>query len=404
MAEWEKIDQKRKDAMNKRKIRELKDTPPPSPKSNPRSQALADSLLNSWLDRVFGTLPDIITLPATIELLHTLGLLSDRQTFESVPLLDAKQKRWVSQPRADPPKYVIARIKRSIQTAISQSRPRKFDAFARPLVLLAFAERNPIPEANSLDPNHREIIVYTHRFELFEPHMRRRLIDWRSEFHGKITFRPDTGHYLTIHKDMPARLIRLCKSLRIKHEVPKNETVLIVADLAELLPKKKRKGKKKAKPPEPPKPSRRSSSAPPPEGVVVRPPAEAVAPFLRENISVFFRDFPSQPVLADGPPTKEAELVLVLDVQKYSLPAVRDYVWEALRWAAGYPFITMQFVTGPVVRSPILSDPQRRTEVQKTIEMLQKNERIVYTWSIPKENQSMIICRFKSRLEEGEVI
>jgi hypothetical protein len=373
-----------------------------SPKITAQSQRLVLPRLRAWIDGLFNHLPDTLALPAAAELLRTLGILSDRQTFESHPILNEAQRSW----RTSGDHFAARRIKDAVINAVDSEPPTKFGAFARPLIMIAFSTLFRPSESAFLDRVHRLVRIFPHRFELFEPKLKSRLKSWRGEFHGKITFAPDQNRYPIVNRDIPERIIAICKRLRIKAEISPRNPCIVEADLNELLPKPPRKVRKRKAAQDP--------AESPPQNPAEKPPAKRTAPvqeralvldslpddgepswpFLHEDIAIHFRDFPSQPVLAhaDG----KADLMLMLDVQKYSLPAVRDYVWETLRWARSYPFLTIVFSTGPIVRSPMLGEPQRRAEVQRTIELLKENERVVYSWKIPAHNQSLVICRFKT--------
>jgi hypothetical protein len=216
---------------------------------------------------------------------------------------------------------------------------------------------------------------------------------------------------------MPNRLIAICRSLRIKAEVNSSNRSVVVADFSELLPKKPRK--KKAGPPETqPKTKKKKTvlgqSAQKAPAEQVRKEEEGCAatggsagfeevamPFLREDFTIHFQDFPQPPVLAGGGQRREAELVLVFDLKDYNLPAVRNYVWDALKWTYQYPFVTVQFVTGPPVRSPVFLDPAKTKEVLKVIDILAKKEDIHYIWKVPRKNESVIICRRKIQPPES---
>jgi hypothetical protein len=233
--------------------------------------------------------------------------------------------------------------------------------------------------------------------------------------------RPDVGYYPSIHWDIPNRIVAICSSLRIKAEVSKSNPSVVVADLSELLPKKARKPKRKAlAPPQPPEGATdaqpkttkkkvglgHSARKAPPKRLAREEDEcaatggsagfeETVVPFLREDFAIHFQDFPQPPILAGGGPRREAELVLVFDLKDYNLPAARDYVWDALKWVYQYPFVTVQFVTGPPVRSPVFLNPAKRKEVLKVIDLLAKKEDIHYIWKVPRKNESVIICRRK---------
>jgi hypothetical protein len=84
--------------------------------------------------------------------------------------------------------------------------------------------------------------------------------------------------------------------------------------------------------------------------------------------------------------------VLVLDIREYGLAVVRRYVAETIRWAAEYPFVIVHFLTGPSSQGPA-----RREEVAKAVEAMARSDGIVYTWQVPRQNQSLVVCRFKER-------
>jgi hypothetical protein len=377
--------------------RELAQNTGSVPKTNPRSQLLFKSKLQMWLTQVFATTPRAITPEAALQLLREVGILDKHQTLESVPIVNEKRKAWVIRQARLPERYNAAEIRSAIIEALAFHKPSKFDIFARPLILLAFSDR--IQAHDCLNPRHRKITIFPHRFELFEPHLRRRLLDWRDEFHGKITFVPEGGHYTSVHKDVPMRIVQLCRQIRIHAALKKGDQYIVEADLRRLIPPKERKGRRSKSPPlmEEPRvvpPSRRASSA-------IRGDAVARMPFLNEDIALHFRDFPTQPVIAPGRRRRDAELVLVLDVQQYPMGAVGGYVADTLRWAVDYPFVTLHFVTGPVARSPILGDPQRRNEVVKTVESVRHEHGVEYGWEIPMQNHSLVVCKFKARSEEA---
>jgi hypothetical protein len=194
------------------------------PKSNSRSREIAKSKMQAWLDQLFCVLPRLISTAETMRLLQELGLLSDRQTFESNPILNDQQIVWRSRSHVHPPMYIPDHIRHSVESALNSPRPSKFDIFARPLILFAFSDRRP---ENKLHPFRREITIFPHRFELFEPHLRRRLLEWRVDFHGKISFVPDSGHYATVHKDIPARIVDLCQSLRISAQYAHADSAIV---------------------------------------------------------------------------------------------------------------------------------------------------------------------------------
>lgn len=86
--------------------------------------------------------------------------------------------------------------------------------------------------------------------------------------------------------------------------------------------------------------------------------------------------------------------MLVLDLQNYSLQRAENYVWETLLWASQYPYLTLQYVTGPVSRTPILRDPRMRTQVLKSTQMLANSRGVKYSHDIPRANQNLVICRY----------
>jgi hypothetical protein len=319
-------------------------------------------------------------------LLQTLGLLADRQTFECNPVLYEKQITWRAPRPGNPPMFLPEEIRRSVHTALTSPRPTKFDIFARPLILLAFSDRKP---DNRLHPLRREITIFPHRFELFEPHLKKRLLEWRPNFHGRVTFVPENGRYSTVNKDVPGRIIELCRKLRISARLLPEAHYIVEANFAELIPKKPKKCPRPKSPmPEEPlvRPQRRAASA-------MRQDSSPTKSFLRENIALHFGNFPSQPVITSGRQSKEAELILLLDIREYGMAAVRRYVAETIRWAVEYPFLMIEFLTGPANQGP-----QRRTEVTKTIEGMQQTDGIVYVWEVPRHNQSLVSCRFQERI------
>ena len=285
------------------------------------------------------------------------------------------------------------------------------------------------PELNE-DPNHRKITVCPFRFELREKQLVDKLKEWWSaKYTGTITFVPDLGSYSLNHKDMPQRLIAICRHLRIPAEVSKTNPHIVEANMAQLLPRRKRK--KRVKPvdavektttvvEEPHEAQQEQQNNPEPAAAEPgqhqqkkeramtvqeeRPRASletgadadpGVNQFLREDVEVKFKDFPKRPnVVTQRHDALEGELVLVLDLQNYSLQRAENYVWETLLWASQYPYLTLQYVTGPVSRTPILRDPRMRTQVLKSTQMLANSRGVKYSYDIPRANQNLVICRY----------
>lgn len=258
------------------------------------------------------------------------------------------------------------------------------------------------------DFNHKKITICPFRFDLREQQLVNKLKDLRSaKYTGTITFVPDLGYYSVNHKDMPQRLISICRRLRIPAEVSKTNPHVVEANMAQLLPRRKRKKRPKVEPlpqvePEPVTVETQQEPAPKveTEEESKRPmrayerDTETVVHFLREDLEIKFKDFPRRPqVLGQKQDAQEGELVLVLDVQNYSLQATENYVWETLLWASEYPFLTLQYVTGPVSRTPLLSDPRMRSQVLKAVQMLANSRGIRYSYEVSRTNQNLVICK-----------
>ena len=272
------------------------------------------------------------------------------------------------------------------------------------------------------DPVHRKITVCPFRFDLREKQLVDKLKEWRSaKYTGTITFVPDLGYYSLNHKDMPQRLVAICRRLRIPAEVSKTNPHIVEANMSQLLPRRKRKKRAKVDTiekttvvvEEPQEPVKEEEAEPPQQqqkherAMTIqeeRPRAQldtaaeesdaGLIKFLREDLEIKFKDFPKRPnVVTQRRDAQEGELVLVLDLQNYSLQSAENYVWETLLWASQYPYLTLQYVTGPVSRTPILSDPRMRTQVLKAIQMLANSRGIKYSYDIPRTNQNLVICR-----------
>lgn len=242
----------------------------------------------------------------------------------------------------------------------------------------------------------KTITICEYRFQQREAKLLALLTELRvAKYKGIIRFVPDLGHYSVNNKWIPDRLIKLCKSRRIHAELDNDNKHVVVANMEKLLPRPKRKKKAQVPvtrndmPSVPPQVALYQRKEPEPEKEPVQ------TPFLgEEGAQISFKDFPKRPNIA-GKNNSEGELVLTLDIQEYSLPAARDYVWDVLVWASRYPFLTVQFVTGPVVRSPILSNPRMREQVVKVIQALEEGRGTRYVFEIPKQNQSLVTCRVK---------
>jgi hypothetical protein len=244
------------------------------------------------------------------------------------------------------------------------------------------------PPTKPYNSDRLEINVYPHHFEKTEDRLRARLKDLRETFHGRVILKSYTGFYAAGEQHVPKRIIEICRSLRILAAPSPKNNMIIEADFSKLLPKKESKPrKKKTKDPaqSAPVPIPKPKVPRPPSRASVSQPVEPVVP-VQPDAQIQFQNFPESGF-------SSTEMLCKIDLQKDSLPTIHQTVWDALRWASQYPFLTLHFITGPVAKAPFLSDPRKRTQILNTIKLLEENEQIAYKWKIAEGDQNLIICQ-----------
>ena len=267
-----------------------------------------------------------------------------------------------------------------------------------------------------LDPEHRTLVVYPFRFNLREKQFREKLKCWRKEFRGTITIKPQGGYYSVNQKDMPNYIVKICRSLRIKAEISKNDPAVVECDLKTLLPKRRRRRQKRQKEKqdlqkenvENAEINQKSLDDDKMEKAqvtteldqMIRPkgPSENDIKALTRDVEIKFNNFPkvvTAQTKNDDDDAKCTSLVMVVDLQNFPVSTGGDYAYEILIWANSYPFLVVNFITGPPSRVPLFNEPKIRKQVISVIGLLSNQHDIHYTYEIAKHNSNLIICKHK---------
>ncbi|OHT01915.1 hypothetical protein TRFO_31155 [Tritrichomonas foetus] len=292
---------------------------------------------------------------------------------------------------------------------------------------LPLCDRHPklhYTHGTKLDPHHRTIVIYPFRFKLREKQFKEKLKCWRGEFKGIVTIKPQGGYYSVNQKDLPNYIIKICKSLRIKAEISKENPAIIECDMKTLLPRRRKKrpnlntnnqnandqnsqnhntnvNKELTSELDQENKNINSQADSSLNSLLINkvPPTENEIQSLTRDVEIKFNNFPrvitAKTNTEDDNKAQCASLVMVVDLQNFNVNAGGDYAWEILIWADSYKFLNIHFLTGPPSRVPLFNEPKIRKQLISMINQLASQHEIHYSYEISKHNSNLVICRHK---------
>lgn len=282
------------------------------------------------------------------------------------------------------------------------------------------------------DSKQRTLIIYPYRFQMREKQFIEKLKLWRDEpFRGMILIQPQGGHYSVNEKDLPQHIIHICKRLRIKAEISKKNPAIVECNLQELLPKKRSKKKKqKTDDTNQSNPTTTTANGNPDSNLAKTAPNSSVPSdtlpstelnnpstllilndpdkgkkaysatdyqALKRDIEIKFSDFPTVVTAneQDDDTAQSTSLVMIVDLEGYSVATGAEYAWDILKWANSYPFLVIHFKIGPPSQISLQQEPKIKKKLISYIRELEKEEGICYSYENPKRNVNLVICRHK---------
>lgn len=289
-------------------------------------------------------------------------------------------------------------------------------------------------EANSMenDKDNRTIIIYPYRFQEREKKFRQKLLSWRKEpFKGKITIKPQGNYYSVNQKDLPQHIIKICRSVRIKAEISKENPSFIVCDLHTLLPKKKKIKKPKTETEENTQQQETDTNAQQNQEIETSQtqpaqrlrslverelstlittkntrktpsPSDIEIQALNRDVEIKFNNFPkvytaNNIAISDmkDDTAESTSLVMIVDLQNYPVNTASDYAWDILEWADSYKFLIIHFLVGPPTRVPMNQEPKLRSMLINNVRQLASQHDICYAYEIAEKNRNLLICKHK---------